>query len=258
MRSSLLVAAVMTIYSALRPGEIKDLGLINPLGVEALRPVIALLDIVTFAAAFVVFFVSVASLVIRFRRSRRQERQQIKWLAYAAAALPAWFLVNPLIEEEMSGLLFSVVENLLFAGIPVAVGIAVLKHRLYDIDRIINRTLVYGALTGALVLVYLGGVVGLQHLIRIATGSSSQLAVVASTLAVAALFSPLRHRIQTFIDRRFYRKKYDAAKTLEAFSAKLRDETGLDVLGDDLVTVVRETMQPAHVSLWLREPEKKE
>ncbi len=253
MRSSLLVAAVTAIYSALRPGEIKDLGLINPLGIEALRPVVALLDTVTFAAFFVVIFVSVASLVVRFRRSRRQERQQIKWLAYAAAAIPVWFLVNYPI-EEMSGLLFSVVENLLFAGIPVAVGIAVLKHRLYDIDRIINRTLVYGALTMMLAMVYIGCVVGLQYVFHALTGSDSQLAVVASTLAIAALFGPLRRRIQDFIDRRFYRKKYDDARTLEAFSARLRSETDLETLSGDLVSVARETVQPEHVSVWLRSP----
>jgi hypothetical protein len=137
-------------------------------------------------------------------------------------------------------------------GIPVAVGIAILKHHLYDIDLIINRTLVYGALTAMLVLVYLGGVVFLQYLFRTLAGGESQLAVVASTLTIAALFNPLRRRIQTFIDRRFYRRKYDARKTLEAFSSKLREETDLDALSDDLVGVVRETMQPTHLSLWLR------
>jgi hypothetical protein len=136
--------------------------------------------------------------------------------------------------------------------LPVSVGIAVLRYRLYDIDLIINRTLVYGSLTATLVAVYLGGIVLLQRLFVVLTGEKSTLALVASTLLIAALFTPLRRRIQSFIDRRFYRRKYDARKTLEAFSAKLRDETDVDVLNDDLVGVVRETMQPAHVSLWLR------
>jgi hypothetical protein len=132
------------------------------------------------------------------------------------------------------------------------VGIAVLKYRLYEIDIIINRALVYGPLTATLVALYFGGIVVLQRLFVLLTGQQSTLAVVASTLLIAPLFTPLRRRIQSFIDRRFYRRKYDARKTLEAFSAKLRDETDLDRLGVDLVEIVSETMQPAHASLWLR------
>src|SRR5215211_7175557 len=138
--------------------------------------------------------------------------------------------------------------------LPVAVGVAILKYRLYDIDIIINRTLVYGSLTLMLALLYFGGVTTTQALFTALTGQEEQpqLAIVVSTLLIAALFTPLRRRIQSFIDRRFYRSKYDARKTLEAFSSQLRNETDLDALGDDLVGVVRETMQPAHVSLWLR------
>ena len=141
-----------------------------------------------------------------------------------------------------------------YAGVPIAEGIAVLKYRLYEIDLIINRTLVYGALTVSLGLVYFGSVVLLQYLFRALTGQESQLAVVASTLAIAALFNPLRRRVQAFVDRRFYRRKYDAVQIMASFGARLRDETDLESLGDGLVGMVRETMQPAYVSLWMRPP----
>jgi hypothetical protein len=150
-------------------------------------------------------------------------------------------------------LLFSVVV-LSFGGVPITVGFAVLRSRLYNIDLLINRTLVYGSLTATLALIFFGGVTATQALFRAVAGQEKlpQLAVVASTLVIAALFNPLRRLIQSFIDRRYYRRKYDAAKTLEGFSMKLRDETDLETLNDNLVGVVRETMQPAHVSLWLR------
>jgi hypothetical protein len=133
-------------------------------------------------------------------------------------------------------------------------GVAILRYRLYEIDLIINRTLVYGALTATLAVVYLGGVTATQAIFRALTGQEQQpqLAIVVSTLMIAGLFNPLRRRIKGFIDRRFYRRKYDARKTLETFSAKIRDETELDALSDDLIGVVREAMQPSHVSLWLR------
>ena len=208
-----------------------------------------------------IIFASTLSLLIRFRQSRGVERQQIKWLTYAASALAAWsavkalllsFVVDRVIPPAMFQVIRDPIDALLFAGVPLAVGIAVLRYRLYDIDLIINRTLVYGSLTVLLAVVYVGCVVLLQGVLRTLTGQESQLAIVASTLAVAALFNPLRRRIQSFIDRRFYRKKYDARKTLEGFSAKLRDETDLDALNAELMRVVRETMQPVHVSLWLR------
>jgi hypothetical protein len=198
---------------------------------------------------------AVISLFVRFHRARGSERQQIKWFASAAALTFAWIFVFEQLVSAEGGVLEAIaaVSSLvLVPSIPIATGIAIFRYRLYDIDRIVNRALVYGFLTATLAAVYLGGVVVLQYLFRVLTGQESQLAVVASTLAIAALFVPLRRRVQGFVDRRFYRRKYDAAKTLETFSAKLRDETDLDRLGDEMVSVVRETMQPEHVSLWLR------
>ena len=182
-------------------------------------------------------------------------RQQIKWFASAAALTLVWILLfGQASLRGLPGVIVALSGLLVIASIPVATGIAILRYRLYDIDRIINRTLVYGSLSASMALVYFGGVATTQAIFRALTGQEQQpqLAVVVSTLAIAALFMPLRRRIQPFIDSRFYRRKYDAAKTLEAFSAKLRDETDLHALSNDLVGVVRETMQPAHVSLWLR------
>jgi hypothetical protein len=190
---------------------------------------------------------AVVSLVLRFRRSRGVERQQLKWFAYAAVfvglSLVASITIPAYERSPLSGLVFGFAIWL----IPISCGIAIMRYRLYDIDRIINRTLVYGVLTVLLAAVYVGAVVGLGTLV-----GESTLLVAASTLLVAALFRPARRRVQDLIDRRFYRRKYDAARTLEAFSARLRVEVDLDTLAGDLVGVVRDTMQPAHASLWLR------
>jgi hypothetical protein len=198
---------------------------------------------------------AVISLLVRFRRARGDERQQIKWFASASALTLVWISVfGQSAEGGLPGVIVALSSLIVIPSIPIATGIAILRYRLYDIDLIINRTLVYGSLTALLALLYFGGVVTTQAISSALTGQEEQpqLAVVISTLVIAALFNPLRRRIQAFIDRRFYRRKYDARKTLEAFSAKLRDETNLDALSDDLVEVVKETMQPAHVSLWLR------
>jgi hypothetical protein len=202
------------------------------------------------ALLLVALLVAIASLVVRFRRGGYVERQQLKWFAYAAGCIG---VLGPLaVVFWYESVLVQVAFALAINGLPIATGIAVLKYRLYDIDVVLNRTLVYGSLTVALALVYVGGVVSLQAAFRTLTGQESTLAVVGSTLAIAALFGPLRRRVQAFVDRRFYRRKYDAAKTLAAFSAKLRDETDLNALSDDLVRVVRSTVQPEHVSLWMR------
>jgi hypothetical protein len=214
---------------------------------------VALLS-VAFPLMLLAGLAAVISLFVRFYRSGGEERQQIKWFAYAAAVSLFWvFLLDGISASgRVLEAVIAVLGLFIIPSIPLAAGIAIFRYHLYDIDRIINRTLVYGALTASLALVYLGSVVSLQTLFRTIAGGGSQLVIVASTLAVAAMFSPLRRRIQGFIDRRFYRKKYDAKETLEAFSAKLKDETDLDRLGDELVSVVGGTVQPAHASLWLR------
>jgi hypothetical protein len=198
------------------------------------------------------FALAVAGLVVRLWRSRGVERQQLKWFAYSAALVGAGLGSGVFIPEGWAADLAFLVGLLALAGLPVAAGIAILRYRLYDIDVIVNRTLVYGTLTASLVLLYVGGVVALQYVFRIFAGEGSQLAVVASTLLIAALFNPLRHRFQFLIDRRFYRRKYDAAKTLSSFSARLRDETDLEQLNAELLSVVQRTVQPEHASLWLK------
>jgi hypothetical protein len=245
----LLPAAILT---ALSPGLILSSTLQNPLGIEGLPN--ASKEIEAFMYALVV--VGASSMLARLRHAGRIERQQIKWFAYATAvAISGVILKNTVYTAVGLTWVWWVGLVLTTVGVvssPVAMGIAIFRYRLYQIDIIINRTLVYGSLTAVLAAVYLGGVVLLQYAFRALSGEGSQLAVVASTLIIAALFIPLRRRIQSFIDRRFYRRKYDARKTLEAFSAQLRNQTDLEALSDDLVGVVRETMQPAHVSLWLR------
>jgi hypothetical protein len=210
------------------------------------------------------------SVILRLRRARGDERQQLKWFLFAAVAstvvgslgeidvIVAYFttdfMLQPVYILYSLGLLLPnfYVQVLALLFVPVCTYIAILRYNLYDIDILINRTLVYGSLTATLIALYLVGIVVLQRLFLILTGQQSTLAVVASTLLIAALFTPLKRRIQGFIDRHFYRRKYDARKTLETFSAHLRKETDLEALSNDLVGVVRETMQPAHVSLWLR------
>jgi hypothetical protein len=216
-----------------------------------------LLDIVLLSAFTCI---ALGAQVYRYMRmSNPVEREQSRWVVFGlvAGGLGA-VAFNVPIQSSIAQFSspYALVIDAGFMGsmlmIPLTIGVAILHHRLWDIDVIINRTLVYGFLTATLVAGYFGGVVLLQQLFIVITGQKSTLAVVASTLLIAALFDPLRRRIQAFIDKRFYRRKYDIRKTLEAFAAELRDETNLDALSDDLVEVVRETMQPAHVSLWLR------
>ena len=234
----------------------------NPIGIEGAKGLLDGISGVGFALFVLAVPASAASMVVRFRRANPAEREQIKWFALAAGLLAAVFVpvaiassISPSYEQTAQGVLIAQdMLTLLFAAPALATGIAILRYRLYDIDVIINRTLVYGALTATLAAAYLGTVLLLQLALRPIT-ESSDLAIAGSTLAVAGLFRPARVRIQSAVDRRFFRRRYDASRTLARFGAQLRDEVDLDALGSTLRRVVTETMQPAHVSLWLRAPE---
>ncbi len=248
-----LDVALITFLGAFRervnfPGISMD----NPVGIPGIEnPEQSRSGSILFGLLLLLLGAALVSVVVRYVRSGGVERHQIKWFLF-----PTVLAILLIVSEELIGISWdsSVPFAVVVALFPIAIAVAILRYRLYDIDVVINRTLVYGSLTALLALVYFGGVATTQAIFHALTGQEKQpqLAIVVSTLLIAALFNPLRRRIQSFIDRRFYRRKYDAAKTLEAFSAKLRDETDLDALNNELVSVVRETMQPAHVSLWLR------
>jgi hypothetical protein len=199
---------------------------------------------------------AIVSMVVRFRRARGVERQQLKWVVYAVVVVVICFILlfmapDPILLSELAA---DVVFALLITLIPVAMGVAILKYRLYDIDRLINRTLVYGLLTAVLGVVYASVVLVLGQLFGGLGGEPSSWAVAGATLAVAGLFQPARRRIQTVVDRRFNRRKYNAINTVEAFSVRLRNEVDLDALSAELLAVVDQTMQPTRTSLWLRPP----
>jgi cytochrome b subunit of formate dehydrogenase len=251
-RFTAVVLLPAAILAALSPGLILSSTLINPLGIEGLPNVSKAIE--AFMYALVV--VGASSMLARLRHAGRIERQQIKWFAYATAVAISGVILKNTVYPAVGvtwvwwvGLILTVVG---VVSSPVAMSIAIFRYRLYQIDSLINRTLVYGSLTATLVALYFVVIVVLQRLFVVFTGEKSTLAVVASTLVIAALFNPFRRQIQAVVDRSFYRRKYDTRKTLEAFSMKLRDETDLNALSDDLVRVVRETMQPAHISLWVR------
>jgi hypothetical protein len=221
----------------------------NPYGVDS--PVIDFLTGVAVLLIVVGIAGSSASLILRFRRARGEQRQQMKWIAFAGAVAGLCVMVFTVLYDVVGE---TVANSGIMLGVlclPLAAGLAILRYRLYDIDVVINRTLVYGALTAILAAAYLGSVLLLQLLLNGITGDSG-LAVAASTLGVAALVRPARARIQAVVDRRFFRRKYDAAQTLEEFSSRLRDQLDLGTLNTELSSVVHETLQPAHVSVWLR------
>ena len=243
--------ALFVLGIALEPGRFENTTIENPVGLDALPGLPGAVATAGALALTLAIAGSIASLFARFRRARSIERQQLKWLTYAAAlvgvALLAASAIGAVVEGERGVDLTNLIVTLALAAVPAAMGIAILRHRLYDIDVVINRTLVYGVLTATLAAAYMGSVL----LVGLAVGESG-LAVAVSTLAVAALFRPARARIQAVVDHRFYRRRYNAAQTLASFSTRLRDELDLEALGTDLRGVVRETVQPAHVSLWLR------
>lgn len=253
LRLAGLAMGTAVVGLALKPGPIDYVPrLDNPIGVEG-----ALSTVLSDGSETVLTtlaLVAVASLIVRFRRARGIEREQIKWFVYAVAMIPVLGLLSiPVDAIDGEGASYGAFAVNMTAAllIPLSLGVAILRNRLYDIDVIVNRTLVYGALTALLAGAYLGLVVFLQRVLKPIT-AESDLAIAGSTLAVAALFRPLRSRVQEFIDRRFYRRKYDAAETLDEFTARLRDEVELQSLSEELVDVVGRTMQPAHASLWLR------
>ena len=254
-RASMVLIAVTLVGMTAMPGRVEgEPGSANPLGAAWARPLAA--GIFVLIACFVI---GIASLFTRYRRSDELDRVQLRWIAFGGGVFLAVYLVTlPLpsvlgLDEQSTGAnLITTFSQATFAALPIAIGYAILRHRLYDIDVVINRTLVYGALTATLAVTYLASVLLLQLLLNGATGDSS-LAVAGSTLAVAALFRPARARIQAAVDRRFFRSRYDAGRTIELFGAKLRDQVDLQSLSDELRGVVWETMQPAHLSLWLRQ-----
>jgi hypothetical protein len=241
-----VVLGTLSLGQAFEPGTMNDFPRIdNPLGAsgelgEVMRFLQQLLPVLALAA-----LASMAAMVSRFRHSHGVERQQLKWMAAAAAVAVFAFFVNAVLDQIFG--VNSFVLPLALLAIPAAATVAILRYRLYDLGRIVNRTLVYGGLTLTLAATYLG----LVLLIGLAVGESD-LAIAASTLAIAALFRPARARIQGLVDRRFYRRRYDAARTLDAFSARLRDEVELEAVGAELREAVLDTVQPAHLTLWLQ------
>ena len=260
-------ALIAGVSDAILPGPLPaQPTLQNPYAVDGASQLISAIGAAGWLGLVSSMLAAAGSMVGRFRRATGIERQQIKWFALAAAALAVAFfpvvMIDVAIDPNTNAtrppfghLLAQDVATVLFAGLPIATAIAILRHRLYDIDVVINRTLVYASLTATLAATYLASVLLLQRLLAPVT-EQSDLAIAGSTLAVAGVFRPARRRIQAGVDRRFYRRRYDAARTLERFGTRLRDEVDLDALAVELRAVVGETMQPAHASLWLREPER--
>jgi hypothetical protein len=252
---AVFVAVLLTALAVVRPGGYETRGIPNPLGIEGLNDLGFLsgaLEVLLPGLGVLVGLLAVGSLVARFWRSRGVERQQMKWFVYAAVLFISLAALKQILGVRVPPIVDEISFVVTLQALWVAIGFSVLNYRLYDVDVVVNRTLVYTVLTTVLALLYFGSIALLQAVLIVLTGQGAQLAVVASTLLIAALFNPIRHRTQNLVDRRFYRGKYDAERVLAVFSDKLRDETDLDRLSEDLLVVVRETVQPEHASLWLR------
>ncbi len=245
--ASAVVTALLAFDFAFRPGPLQLNAFVENPFTPVPRDVIDAANIASLAITFPMVIVAAGILIRRFRRSVGVEREQLKWLAFAAVPV---VLIGPL-SGIVPGKPIQVLGSLVQLALPAAIGIAVLRYRLYDIDVLINRSLVYGALSAVLAATYFGTVVLCQALLRPLVGGS-ELAVAVSTLVTLALVQPLRRRIEDAVDRRFYRSRYDAARTLDAFNVRLRDEVDLDAVRTELVSAVRDTVQPAHASVWLR------
>jgi hypothetical protein len=253
------VGIVMVVVEiAFKPGPMDidaPVEISNPLGIGAMGTPIGILGGIGAAIAFAGILLSVASLFARYRRAAVQTRMQIRWLAFAAAAAVLFVTGGAAIEAVVGSDatdLNNIIVTVSLTTLPISIGVAILRHRLYDIDRIINKTIVYALVTWSLVAVYAGTVFVAGS---VAVGGDDNLTVAAATLVAAAVFRPVLRRVQGFVDRHFYRHKYDAQKTIDAFGSRLREETDLDELTDDLVAVVQTTMQPSHVSVWLKHAE---
>lgn len=248
---------VTSLSDLLRPGPLEQVGerrlVANPFGIPAATPLLDAGDVIGHVLLVPLVLAAIVSLIVRYRHAHDAQRRQIKWFVYGAALMALLIAVTASIFPEQS-VGSSLGFGVAFVMLPLGAGIGVLRYRLYDIDVLINRTLVYGSLTALLAALYFASVIGMQQLVRLVSGAQAEnnpLVIVLSTLLIAALFQPLRHRIQAGIDHRFFRAKYDATRTLDAFAASLRSEIELAQLSDHLVGMVEETMQPAHVSLWL-------
>ena len=247
--------AAVLVGAAMLEGDLQVVGssdsLRNPIGIDGFQDIeTGAFSVLVFPWLLLTLVAGLVSIVVRFRRSRGDERQQLKWFAFAIVALVLEFLIQ-IVLDSLFGVRYEFVDAFFMAFVPASAAIAILRYRLYDVDVVINRTLVYGLLSAVLAGIYVALVFAFQGLLAPFT-AESDLAIAASTLAVAALFRPARSGVQAFIDRRFYRRKVDAQRTLDEFSSSLRDEVDLDALSSELTRVVGETMQPSHVTLWLR------